>query len=195
MNTMNDTISVQDAAKHYGITRQAVYKKMKAAWKPYVVNQLSTDGKPQKRLYTALLEDFPVNQVDNGLHEVDSKVDRFTEKVDSEVDNHDNQVDKEFTPDQKPSENASEAVSAAFLIEEISFLRDQLKAKDKQIASLSESLKAEQIKSAKLTAMLPAYQEQPSDAGQSESITQPQDQPKGFLAWWHNFWNGTTPTK
>ena len=180
MNTMNDTISVQDAAKHYGITRQAVYKKMKAAWKPYVVNQLSTDGKPQKRLYTALLEDFPVNQVDNGLHEVD---------------NHDNQVDKEFTPDQKPSENASEAVSAAFLIEEISFLRDQLKAKDKQIASLSESLKAEQIKSAKLTAMLPAYQEQPSDAGQSESITQPQDQPKGFLAWWHNFWNGTTPTK
>ena len=188
---MDDLISVQEAAEYYGISRQAVYKKMRSSWKRYVVNhvnQLTTGSKPQKMLRSAVLTDFPVNQP---VNRVDNPVNQIQPQVDKKVDNLVNQVDN-------PEKLAPESSETAFLHEEISFLREQLRAKDRQleakdeqIRQIRENLLTEQMKTAKLTARLTAYQEPPDqEAARPEPDQGEQPQPKG---WWHNLWHGRTP--
>lgn len=198
MNTMNDTISIKEAAEKFGISEQAVYKRLNTTFKPYVEQRLNNRGKPQKRLKISILDDAEKLGFNNRLTTVEQPL---------------NEPQK---PPQESSENASEAVSAAFLEKmlsdkdaEIKRLVKQLEDTERRIDKLLEDkqkqidAKDEQIhelhilldRQINANRQLPAYQEQPSDAGQSESIMQPQDQPKGFLAWWHNFWNGTTPEK
>ena len=190
---MDDLISVQEAAEYYGISRQAVYKKMRSSWKRYVVNhvnQLTTGSKPQKMLRSAVLTDFPVNQP---VNRVDNPVNQIQPQVDKKVDNLVNQVDT-------PVKSAPESPETAFLQEEISFLREQLKAKDDQIKALQEivtaaqnSLQAEQLRAAQLAARLPAHPEQPDQEAARPEPDQGEQQPTGFRAWWHNLWYGSTP--
>jgi len=199
---MNDTISIKEAAEKFGISEQAVYKRLNTTFKPYVEQRLNNRGKPQKRLKISILDDAKDLGFNNRLTTVEQPL---------------NEPQK---PPQESSENASEAVSVAFLEKMLSDkdaeikrlvkqLEDTERRTERRIEKLLEDKKKEldakdeQIhelhvlldRQINANLQLPAYQEQPSDAGQSESITQPQDQPKGFLAWWHNFWNGTTPTK
>ena len=188
---MDDLISVQEAAEYYGITRQAVYKKMRSSWKRYVVNhvnQLTTGSKPQKMLRSSVLTDFPGRkQVDN----LTTTLNQNQPEVYKKPVNHDNPVDN-------PEKTAPESSETAFLHEEISFLREQLRAKDRQleakdeqIRQIRENLLTEQIKTAKLTARLTAYQEPPDqEAARPEPDQEEQPQPKG---WWHNLWHGRTP--
>ena len=190
---MDDLISVKEAAEYYGISRQAVYKKMRSSWKRYVVNhvnQLTTSSKPQKMLRSAVLTDFsasqPVNRVDNPVNQIQPQVDKKPV-------NHDNPVDN-------PEKLAPESSETAFLQEEISFLREQLKAKDDQIKALQEivtaaqnSLQAEQLRAAQLAARLPAHPEQPDQEAARPEPDQGEQQPTGFRAWWHSLWYGSTP--
>ena len=190
---MDDLISVQEAAEYYGISRQAVYKKMRSSWKRYVVNhvnQLTTGSKPQKMLRSAVLTDFPVNQP---VNRVDNPVNQIQPQVDKKVDNLVNQVDN-------PEKSAPESSETAFYREEISFLREQLRekdrqieAKDEQIRKIQESLQAEQLKTAQLAARLPAHPEQPDQEAARPEPDQGEQQPTGFRAWWHNLWYGSTP--
>ena len=164
-----DTISVKEAAEYYGISRQAVHKRMLSTWQPYVVNQLSTNGKPQKRLKISVLSDFPVNQtvnqVDTGLHQVDKKVD---DSVNQTV-NHDNQQEQPLTH----VESTLEA-----------FLMKQIQIKDEQIKSLQDA-NTRLLGQIEALTLLQAKQkliEAPAADQQKHS-------------WWYNFWHGTTPTK
>lgn len=144
-----DTISIKEAAEYYGISRQAVHKKMLSTWKPYVVNQLSTNGKPQKRLSISVLRDFPVNhsvnQVDTGLHEVDKKVDDSVNQVDN------------------PSETPGDALTA--------FLMKQIETKDEQIKALQDAntrllgqIEALTLLQAKQQLVAPAEEQKPRSA-------------------------------
>lgn len=174
---MNETISAQEAAELYGITRQAVYKRMLSTWKPYVVNQLSTNGNRQKRLRMDILKDFPVNQtvnqVDKSLHEVDSKVDTF----DNQSVNHDNPVDNAKKPEMASGDDLT------------AFLMKQIETKDKLIESLTtqnqrllEALQAAQ--------MLQAKQMQVQIPEKTEPVSA---ESKGFISRLKSWWNSTAP--
>lgn len=164
-----DTISIKEAAEYYGISRQAVHKKMLSTWKPYVVNQLSTNGKPQKRLYISVLSDFPVNQtvnqVDTGLHKVDKK-----------TVNHVNQVDNQDNQQNTAEEPREDALTA--------FLMEQIRNKDEQIKSLQDA-NTSLLRQIEALTLLQAKQ---------QLITAPAEDQKQ-QSWWYRFWHGTTPGK
>lgn len=185
-----EVISIRQAAKLFGISEQAVYKRLNTTFKPYVVEQLNAQGKPLKRLKASILDDaekLKLNVKDNRTATDKSTVDT--------------KVEQQYNQPQDAAEMASESVLTAVLQEQISFLREQLETKDRQIESLLKSLQAEQVKTAQLTALLPAPkepEEQPPDDAAIDRETDPaadqrQDQPqrKGFRAWWHDFWTGS----
>ena len=184
----DDVISIRQAAKLFGISEQAVYKRLNTTFKPYVVEQLNAQGKPLKRLKASILDDaekLNLKVKDNRTATGKSTVDTKEEQQHNQPHNH--------------AEMASESVLTAVLQEQISFLKAQLEAKDGQIESLLNSLRAEQMKTAQLTARLPAPTAQDTqpddlqvdqDAAHEDKAAADQPQRTGFLAWWHNFWNG-----
>lgn len=162
MNTAGKTVS--EIAREIGISRQALYKRIKA-------EPLSSDLQPFTSRVDGILyissdgEDLIISMCSSSSR-VQGRVNR-ADNVDSKLDSQpDNQVDSKIDSGQE-SLISQMSAEIDFLKKQIDVKDTQLSEKDKQIEQLSESLRASQMLQAGLVQQV-QYLSSPDEKNEPE---------------------------